>query len=69
MVGFCGQLVVLVSLAQDQFVVAKAEGVPVHGHGMQVDIRVAAFGLPGGAAIKVPNGQFCELRKVKKMIE
>lgn len=58
MVGLRGQLVVLVGLAHDQFVVATPEGVPVDGHWVQIHIRVAAFGLASRAAIEIPNGQF-----------
>lgn len=58
MVGLSGQFVVLVGFTKDQLVVSKTERIPVHGHRVQVDIRVAALGLAGRAAIKVPNRQF-----------
>lgn len=56
-VGVGGLAVVLERLAQHQLVVAAAEGVAVHGDGLQVRVRVAALGLVGGAAVIVPLGQ------------
>ena len=50
-------LVVLVRFAEDELVVAQAEGVAVDGDWIKVDVRVGAFGLTGGAAIEVPNWQ------------
>ena len=58
-VGLGGLLVVLEGLAQDDLVVAQAERVPVHGHGIEVDVGVGALGLAGGGAIKVPDGELC----------
>ena len=46
-IGLGRKLIVLVSFAQDQLVVAKTEGVLVKGHGVQVDIRVATLSLTG----------------------
>lgn len=43
--------------ANIQNVVAPPEGVRVDGTGPEVDIRVPAGGLAGGAAIEVPDGQ------------
>ena len=40
-------LVVLVSLAEDELVVAQAKRVAVDRHRVQVDVRVRALGLPG----------------------
>lgn len=58
MVGLSGVLVVLESLTKDQFVVAQPEGVPVHGHRVEVSVGVVALGLACGAAIEVPDWQF-----------
>ena len=45
MVGFSWLFVVLVGLAKNNFVVAKAEGIAVHGHWVQVHIRIVPLGL------------------------
>ena len=44
-VGVSGLLVMLVGLAQDKLIVSQAEGVAVHGHRIEVDIRVGALSL------------------------
>ena len=62
MVGVGGLLVVLVGLAHDDLVVAEAEGVAVHGHRVQVDVRVGALGLAGRGAIVVPDGKLWKQR-------
>ena len=59
-VGVGGLLVVLVGLAHDDLVVAEAEGVAVHGHRVEVDVRVGALGLAGRGAIVVPDGKLCK---------
>ena len=48
----------LVSLAEDNLVVAEAERVPVERHRVKVDVRVGALRLPGARAVKVPDRQF-----------
>lgn len=52
-------LVVLVRLAEDESVVAQVERIPVDGHGVEIDIGIASFRLVCGAAVIVPNWQFC----------
>ena len=64
MVGVGGLLVVLVGLAHDDLVVAEAEGVAVHGHRVQVDVRVGALGLAGRGAIVVPDGKLWKQRGI-----
>ena len=49
--------VYLVGLAEDDLVVAEAEGVPVERHRVQVDVRVGALGLARAGAVKVPDWQ------------
>jgi hypothetical protein len=56
-VGLSWLLVVLVRLAEDQLIVPEPERVPVEGHRVEVDVRVGALGLPGRAAIEVPDWQ------------
>ena len=48
----------LVSLAEDDLVVAEAERVPVERHRVKVDVRVGALRLPGARPVKVPDRQF-----------
>ena len=50
-------LVYLVGLAEDDLVVAEAEGVPVERHRVQVYVRVGSLGLAGAGAVKVPDRQ------------
>ncbi len=45
MVGVCRLLVVLVSLAHDENVVAPPEGVGVHLHGVEVGVRIPSLCL------------------------
>ena len=40
MIGLGGLLVVLVGLAEDELVVAEAEGITVEGHRIEVDVGV-----------------------------
>ncbi len=51
-------LVVLVRVAKDESVVSQVERVPIDGHWIQIDVRVAAFCLISRATIVIPNGQF-----------
>jgi len=48
-------------LAQDEDVVAEAEGVRVHGDGAEVDVGVVARRLAGRGAVKVPFGQLLDV--------
>ena len=58
MIGFGWLLVVFVSVAEDQSVISQVERIPIDGHRVQIDVRVAAFSLIGRTAIVIPNGQF-----------
>ena len=49
--------VYLVGLAEDDLVVAEAEGVPVERHRVQVNVRVGSLGLARAGAVKVPDWQ------------
>ncbi|KAI3479577.1 hypothetical protein L1887_58390 [Cichorium endivia] len=53
-VRLVGGAVVVVALGENNDVVTATEGVGVVGGGAEVDIRVAAGGLVGGGAVKVP---------------
>ena len=54
-VGLCGQLVVLVGLAQNQDVVAASEGVGVDLDGVEVGVGVGPLRLVAGAPVIVPD--------------
>ena len=58
MVGLCGGVVVLESLAHYHHVVAAAERVRVHLDGVEVGVGVAALRLIGRASIIIPDRKF-----------
>ena len=60
-VGAVGCAVIVVGLCKDEDVLATAEGVGEDGGGTKVDVRVAAGGLVGGRAIKVPNAELANV--------
>ena len=62
-VGLCGELVVLVCLAQHQDVVASSEGVRVDLDRVEVGVGVGALCLVAGAPVIVPDGKI--LRTVR----
>ena len=47
----------LVSLAEDNLVVAEPERISVERHRVEVDVRVGALCLAGARAVKVPDRQ------------
>lgn len=53
-VVFVGGAVGVPGFAEDEDVVAQAEGVRVDGTGSEVDVRVVARSLTGRRAVKVP---------------
>ena len=55
-------IVLLEGLAEDELVVAAAEGVGVHGHRREVGVRVLALGLARRGAVVVPDGKLCNGR-------
>ena len=62
LVGLGGRLVVLEGLAEDELVVAAAEGVGVHGDRREVRVRVLTLGLARRGAVVVPDGKLCNGR-------
>lgn len=50
-------LVISVGVAQDQLILPAAERVAVDGHRVEVNVRIAAFGLVRGASVVVPHWQ------------
>ena len=62
LVGLGGRLVVLEGLAEDELVVAAAEGVGVHGDRREVRVRVLALGLARRGTVVVPDGKLCNGR-------
>ena len=66
-VGLCGGVVVLVSLAHHHHVVTAAEGVGVHLDGVEVGVGVAALRLVGRAPVIIPDRKFINTfrRRVK----
>lgn len=57
-VELVGSAIGIPGLAEDEDVVAEAEGVREDGGGAEVDIGVVAAGLAGGGAVEVPFGKF-----------
>lgn len=57
--------IVLVGVAHDQDVVAASKRILVHGHRIQIGVRVAALRLIARAAIVVPHGQLCKVEMNK----
>ena len=66
MVRFRRFLVVFVSVAENQAVVAQTERIAINSDWVQVDIGIATFSLISGAAIVVPNWQFYVNTNLKK---
>ena len=61
-VGHVGGAVVVVSLSEDEDVVAAAEWIFEDGGGAEVDIGIAARGLVGGGTVKVPDAELADVR-------